>query len=177
MLQPHASSFSRQKEAPASRSVARPKKPLLPVGQTAKLQSHLSPSGSAAGEQTYRSATGTRLQGGMSAASRQWLEPDPGWGYKAWSCCGLCCGEAAEPLLPMLKAAWSTLLKSRGAGTGGAACCLPCWSGLCSAKAAPRGPYIHGKGVGGESKLPREEPSLLSVWEVPDQRCSLFPPC
>lgn len=38
-------------------------------------------------EQTYQSPRGTRCQGGMSAASRQWLEPDPGWTYKPWSCC------------------------------------------------------------------------------------------
>ena len=90
---------------------------------------------------------------------------------------GLELPRAAERLLPMLKAFCFALLKSRGAGAGGAAGCLPRWCGLCCAKAALGGPYIQGQGVGGLSKLPREEPSLPRVWEVPDQRCGLFLPC
>lgn len=47
MLQPQARSFPRPTEAPSSRWGARQKEPLVPVGQNAQAESHLSPSCSA----------------------------------------------------------------------------------------------------------------------------------
>lgn len=121
----------------------------------------------------------TSPQVGLGSKAACLQPPGRGWarprmGLQAWSCCGWRGGCRAS--LTHAEGFWFTLLKSRDAGAGGAACCLPRWSRLHCAKAAPRGPYIHGKGVGGESKVPREEPSLPSAWEVPDQRCGLFPP-
>lgn len=110
----------------------------------------------------------------LPAALRGTNLPVPRWDpLPRWAVCSLQAGAGArgkkEQGLELLRGGCraslthaegdgsGSLLKSRGAGAGGAACCLPRWSGLCCAKAAPRGPYIQGKGVGGQSKLPREE--------------------
>lgn len=89
---------------------------------------------------------GAGFPGGMSAASRQCLEPDPRWGYKARSCAGLRGG--CRVSLTHADGRLGHSPQEQGGWNWRCSCCLPRWSRLCCARAAPRGPYIQGKGVG-----------------------------